>query len=59
MKSLKLLNTDYIENIRFAATKMHGSERRSFMAEMTLKYCEGNTRGAEIHSMRYYQRKQR
>ena len=47
LKSLKLLNTDYIEDIRSAATKMHGSERRSFMAEMTLKHCGGNPRRAE------------
>ena len=47
MKSLKLLHADYIEYIRSAATKMHGSERRSFMAEMTLKHCGGNPRRAE------------
>ena len=47
MKSLKLLHADYIEDIRSAATKMHGSERRSFMAEMTLKHCGGNPRRAE------------
>ena len=47
MNSLKLLNNDYIEDIRSAVTKMHGSERRSFMAEMTLKHCGGNPRRAE------------
>ena len=47
MKSLKLSTSDYIEDIRSAAAKMHGSERRSFMAEMTLKHCGGNQRRAE------------
>ena len=47
MKSPKLLDTDYIEDIRLASAKMYGTERRSFMAEMTLKHCEGNPRRAE------------
>lgn len=40
-------NPDYIEILRFAATKMHGAERRSFIAEMAVKFCEGNARKAE------------
>ena len=43
----EFLNPDYIGDIRFAASKMHGAERRSFAAEMTLKYCGGNARKAE------------
>jgi len=41
------LTADSIADLRFAATKMHGAERRAFIAEMTLKYCEGNARKAE------------
>lgn len=41
------LNANYIGDIRLAASKMHGAERRAFIAEMTLKYCEGNARKAE------------
>ena len=36
-----------VDTIRSAAMKMHGSERRSFLAEVTLKYCQGNARKAE------------
>ncbi|MEZ4526390.1 MAG: hypothetical protein R2941_10765 [Desulfobacterales bacterium] len=41
MKSSVLSGTDYIENIFPAVSKMHGYERCSYMAEMTIKYCEG------------------
>ena len=47
MKVYVSLNPDYIEDIRLAVSKMHGSERRSFMAEMTVKYCKGSIRRAE------------
>lgn len=47
MKSSVLLTTDYIEDICLAVSKMHGYERRSYMAEMTLKYCDGKSRRAE------------
>lgn len=43
----QLLSASQIEDLRLAAAKMHGAERRSFQAEMTLKYCEGNARLAE------------
>ena len=36
-----------VELLRLAAKKMYGSDRRSFLAEVTLKYCEGNPRKAE------------
>jgi hypothetical protein len=35
-------------DLRFAASKLRGPERRSFEAEMTLKYCEGNPLMAEV-----------
>lgn len=41
------LSPDHIKDICLAAANMHGSERRAFMAEMTLKHCEGNARKAE------------
>lgn len=41
------LTQSHIEDIRFAATKMRGAERRAFQAEMTLKYCKGRPRLAE------------
>ncbi len=47
MKSPVLLNTDYIENIRIADSKMHGYELHSYIAEMTVKYCEDNSRSME------------
>ena len=34
-------------DLRLAASKLTGPERRSFEAEMTLKYCEGNSLKAE------------
>src|ERR671936_31130 len=34
-------------DIRLAASKMTGATRRSFEAEMTLKYCGGDARQAE------------
>jgi Rhodopirellula transposase DDE domain len=42
-----LLSSSQIEDLRLAASKMHGVERRSFQAEMTLKYCDGSARIAE------------
>ncbi|HEY9663286.1 MAG TPA: hypothetical protein V6C65_32975 [Allocoleopsis sp.] len=36
-----------IADLRLAASKMSGTTRRSFQAEMTLKYCDGNARLAE------------
>lgn len=43
----QLLHSSQIEDLRFAASKMSGAARRSFQAEMTLKYCGGNARLAE------------
>jgi hypothetical protein len=36
-----------IADIRLAAAKMSGSQRRDFIAEMSLKYCNGNPRLTE------------
>lgn len=41
------LSTSQIEDIRLAASKMQGADRRAFQAEMALKYCEGNVRLTE------------
>lgn len=36
-----------VEDLRLAASKLTGATRRTFQAEMALKYCEGNPRIAE------------
>jgi hypothetical protein len=41
------LSSSQIEDLRLASAKLRGAERRSFQAEMTLKYCQGNARFAE------------
>jgi hypothetical protein len=41
------LSLSQIEDLRLAASKLTGAKRRSFQAEMTLKYCQGRTRLAE------------
>jgi hypothetical protein len=38
---------EQIAELRFAASKMHGAERRVFVAEIALKYCNGNARQTE------------
>ena len=38
---------EQIADIRMAAAKMSGSQRRDFIAEMSLKYCMGNARLTE------------
>ena len=38
---------EQIADVRLALTKMHGAERRSFAAEMALKYCGGSARKTE------------
>lgn len=37
-----------VDFIRSASKKMSGPKRRAFMAEVTLKYCNGSARKAEI-----------
>jgi hypothetical protein len=46
-ESRPLLSPSQIADLRLAASKMTGPERRAFEAEMTLKYCEGNPLMAE------------
>lgn len=41
------LTASQINDLRLAASKMSGATRRSYQAQMTLKYCEGNARLAE------------
>jgi hypothetical protein len=41
------LSPSQIEDLRLAASKLKGAARRSFQAEMTVKYCNGNARLAE------------
>ena len=40
-----------IADIRLAAAKMSGPQRRNFIAEMSLKYCDGNPRFTEKPSV--------
>lgn len=41
------LSSSQIEDLRLAASKLRGADRRSFQAQMTLKYCQGSARIAE------------
>jgi hypothetical protein len=41
------LEASHLEDIRLASSKMTGSERRAFQAEMAVKYCSGSARCAE------------
>ncbi len=41
------LNRSQIEDLRLAASKLLGASRRSFQAEMSLKYCGGSARLTE------------
>src|SRR5215475_5954213 len=41
------LSASQIHDLRVAAAKMTGADRRAFQAEMTLQYCQGSARLAE------------
>lgn len=41
------LTRSQIEDLRLASSKLTGAKRRSFQAEMCLKYCDGSARWAE------------
>ena len=43
-----LLTPSQIQDLRLAASKMTGAARRAFQAEITLKYCRGSARLAEM-----------
>jgi hypothetical protein len=47
ISTIFLMTESHIEDIRLAASKLHGAKRRAFQADMTLKYCEGSARQAE------------
>src|SRR5258706_10736916 len=48
LKSRPSLSPSQITDLRLAASKMTGSKRRAFEAEMTLKYCDGTPLMAEV-----------
>ena len=48
LKSRPSLTPSQIADLRLAASKLSGPARRSFEAEMTLKYCEGTPLMAEV-----------
>jgi hypothetical protein len=41
------LDASHVEDLKWAASKRLGSQRRSFQAAMAVKYCQGNPRPAE------------
>lgn len=41
------LSSEQIEDLKLAASKMVGAKRRTFIAQMTNKYCQGSARKAE------------
>ena len=43
----KQLSLSQIDDLRLAASKLSGTKRRSFQAEMSLKYCDGSIRLSE------------
>lgn len=43
-----LLDASHVDDLKQAASKMLGADRRSFEAAMALKYCQGNARQAEL-----------
>lgn len=47
MDRLASITSSQIEDLRLAASKMDGVERRSFQADIALKYCQGSGRLAE------------
>lgn len=44
---VKQLSLSQIDDLRLAASKLSGAKRRSFQAEMSLKYCDGSIRLSE------------
>jgi len=42
------LDEGHLNDLKLAASKMLGPERRSFQAEMAVKYCSGSPRQAEV-----------
>jgi hypothetical protein len=46
-KLINSLNLSQIDDLRLASTKMTGAKRRSFQAEISIKYCGSNARKTE------------
>lgn len=44
---MQSLGVGHIEDLKMAAKKMRGTERRSFYAAISIKYCRGNPRKTE------------
>ena len=42
------LSAAHLEDLKLAASKMLGAERRAFQAEMALRYCDASARKAEL-----------
>lgn len=42
------LDASHIDDLKQAASKMLGAQRRSFEAAMAVKYCRGSARQAEV-----------
>ena len=47
--SVTPVSEEHLSDIQFALSKMKGSDRRAFQAQITLKYCNGSARNAETH----------
>jgi hypothetical protein len=43
----RLAATGHLDDLKLAASKMKGHQRRAFQAAMAVKYCDGRARGAE------------
>jgi hypothetical protein len=43
-----IVGAGHLDDLKLAASKMLGAERRAFQAAMALKYCAGNSRQAEV-----------
>jgi hypothetical protein len=46
--NLAIPDAGHVDDLKLAASKMLGSERRAFQAAMALKYCSGSARQAEV-----------
>jgi hypothetical protein len=42
------LSAAHLDDLKFAASKMRGAERRAFQAQMALRYCAASARKAEL-----------
>ena len=47
-KNQAIADADHLDDLKLAASKMLGAERRAFQAAMALKYCAGSPRQAEV-----------